>query len=140
MPAPQVSISNKPIIDFQDKVGSATISASATGTKLTFDNSQTFFVTRTGARPFLAQVANAVSSGGEDKITFHVYVNGNRIAKVPFDNFQQALGETYRSDGRLASPLELPQGALIEVLADNSDGSTSYSAFARLRVEYEDLN
>lgn len=135
-----VFLRDRQVIDAQDKVASVGVSANTTGTKLVFDDGATFFVTRTGARPFLAQIANAVDPGGESAIRFHVKVNGTRIAKVPFDSFTQSVGETYKSDGRLAYALELPQGALIEIEADNSSTDTAYTAYARLRVEYESLN
>lgn len=135
----EVIINQKPSIDFQDKVASGTINASATGTKLTFEDGNTYFVIRNGARARLVQVANSVQSGAEEQITFHILINGSRISKQPFDKFSQALGETYRSDGRLGVPIDLPQGALVEISCDNADSANNWLAYARLRIEYEDL-
>lgn len=135
-----VFLRDRQVVDFQDKVGSVSVPANSTGTNLTFDDGAAFFTTRTGLKPFLTNVSNDVDPGGENKIRFHLKVNGTRINKVPFDSFVQSLGETYKSDARLPYPIELPQGALIEIEAENSDGSTAYNAYSRLRVEYESLN
>lgn len=130
----------KPVVDYQEFVFSDSVLASAAIQALTDQaTSLKYGYLRTGRRARLAGVANAVSSGGDNFVTFHLYVNGNPIAQVPFNSFSLALGETYKGDNRQALVVDLPQGALIEVRCDNSDLANAYTATARLRVEYEDL-
>lgn len=126
-------------IDFDDKTAQVNLGATSTDTPLVFDDSGiAYFFTRTGRRGRLTFVGNAVDTGGETKVTFHIKINGTRL-QPPYNSFQQALGVTYDGWSSLSVPLDLPQGAMIEVTADNSD-STTYNAFVRLRVEYESLN
>lgn len=126
-------------IDRDDKVASASIAASTT-TKLTFSDGTTNFRTRTGRKGRLTFVGNDVDAGGETYLTFSILVNGARISDPLLSSFQQAIGETFDPSSSLSVPLELPQNALIEVSVTNSNGSTAYNAFIRLRVEYEPLN
>lgn len=136
----EVFVNQKKVVDFDDVIASALISANTTGTKLTFSkNNAAFLVTRTGRRARLVHVGNAVDAGGETSLTFHVHVNGSRVSVPPYDSFQQAMGLTYDGYSRIAVPIELPQGALIEVVVDNSAAGTDYNAFARVRIEYEDF-
>lgn len=140
--ATEVFVYPKPVVDSDDMVGSALIVKGTTGTKLTFlQSGQTFFRTRTGRKARLVFLGNAVDAGGESVITFHVKVN-NVLLPPPYESFQQAMGTTYDAETRLAVPVELPQNALVEVLCDNStdpSSGTDYNAYARVRVEYEDL-
>lgn len=136
--AQEVFLYQKPVIDTDDKVCSVNVGAAATGTPLAFSDGQTSFRTRVGKRARLASVANSVDPGAENLITFHILVNG-AYALPPYDTFTQSMGETYRGDSRIAVPVELPQGALIQIVADNADAATAWNAYARIRVEYEDL-
>lgn len=137
--AQEVYVYPKQVVDFDDVLATANILASTTGTKLTFNkNNQTFIRTRTGRRCRFVFVGNNVDPGGESSITFHIYINGTLLSP-PYDSFQQALGLTYDPQSRNITPIDLPQNALVEIVADNSSG-TAYNAFARLRIEYEDLN
>lgn len=139
----EVNIRTKPVTDADDMVFFKNILASASGTKLLLDSTDansTFFRTRTGRKARLAFVGNAVGSGGDPYVTFHILVNGNRINKKPYDSFNQALGETFNGWANISAPVNLPENALVEVTADNSDSGNAYDAFCRVRVEYEDLN
>ncbi len=137
--AQEVYISQRQAIDFDDKVCSASVAASATLTALTFqDTGLTYFRTRTGRRGYLTFVGNSVAAGGDASITFHLYVNGNPIHQPPFNSFQQALGETYNGWSANAVRFQLPENAMIEIRCDNSDSATAYLSYARLRVEYEE--
>ena len=136
-----VFIRQKQTVDFDDKVASISVAASAQLTPLAFiDTGLTYFRTRTGRRAFLAWIGNDVDAGGQAYITFHIYVNGNPIQKTPFNSFTQSIGETYNGHDQMAIKVPLPENALIEIRADNSDPVNAYGAYARLRVEYEDLN
>lgn len=134
----EVIVHQKPVLDADDKVGSATIPKTGASTALTFDNNLDYFYTRTGSRGRLVAVGNDVDAGGTSHITFHIHVNGSRIAKIPFDNFTQALGAVYDTNSGRIPPIDLPQGAHIQVVCENNDTTTDYGAYIRLRVEYED--
>lgn len=136
--AQEVYVYPNRVVDSDDKTATVNAVASTNGQKLVFDSDgQTFFRTRTGRRARLAFVGNAVDSGGETYITFHIYSNGN-LLRAPYNSFQQALGETFKGSERLQVPIELPQNAMIEITVDNTD-TNAYHAFARLRVEYEEF-
>lgn len=136
----EVFINQKKVVDVDDVTATASILANTTATKLTFSkNNAAFLVTRVGRRGRLVHVGNAVDAGGEAVLTFHILVNGTRIGFQPYDSFQQAMGLTYDGQNRIAVPIDLPQGAYIEIAVDNSSLTTAYSAYARLRIEYEDF-
>lgn len=127
-------------IDWDDKTAQVLAGTSSTNTPLVFDDTGLdHFFTRTGRRGRLTFVGNSVDAGGEDNVSFHILVNGTRMPR-PYNEFQQALGLTYDGWSTLSVPLELPQGACIQVTVDNDDATTAYNAFIRLRVEYEPLN
>ncbi len=137
--ATEVFIHQKKVLDSDDKRASALIPKGTTGTKLVFDDGTTFLRTRNGYKARLAFVGNAVDAGGESFVVFTILINGNPVKE--FRKFQQALGETFDPQSRMAVPTDLPQMGLVEVIADNtSDASTGtdYNAFIRLRVEYEE--
>lgn len=137
----EVFIRQKAVVDSDDKVFTGSATANTNGTKLTCsDSSRTHIITRTGRKARLVFVSNDAGSGGDAYLTFHIYVNGNPIQSAPYNSFSLSVGETYNPSGRMSVPVDLPQGALIEVLVDNSDAANAYTATVRLRVEYEDFN
>lgn len=138
--AQEVYIRQKAVLDIDDVVGTVLVTANSTGTQLIWNKGGLGYIrTRTGHKARLAFVGNNVDPGGESVVTFHIYVNGNQL-QPPYDSFTQALGITYDPSGRLVAPVDLPQNAMIEVRADNTDPATDYNAFIRLRIEYEDLS
>lgn len=144
MAGQEVYISPKPPVDFDDKVFQATVVAAATLTPLVLQDGSglTFFRTRTGRRARLIFVGNAVQPGGEAAITFHIYVNGNPLMYPPYDRFKQALGETYNGWANVSVDIPLPENAMIQVMADNSDDTSpdeDWIVDARLRVVYEEF-
>jgi hypothetical protein len=132
----EVFINQNPVIDSDDKVGSASITHGAGEIPLVYEDGLDYFRTRTGRRARLVFTGNAVDAGGESVITFHVYANGVRLPP-PHASFQQALGATYDPQSRLAVPVNIPQNAYVQVKAENSHATDDFTAYVRVRLEYE---
>ena len=139
----EVYVRQRRVVDSDDLTAQVLVPKNTAGseTKLVWNRqgSPTFIRTRTGSRARLTFFGNAVDAGGESVVTFHVYVNGNRLPP-PLDSFQFALGETFDPQSRLGYPIELPQSAIVEIAAENSSSTTDYNAFGRVRIEYEDFH
>lgn len=140
MTANEVIIRQNATLNVDDKLCSVSLGSGAAETLMTFTDGRTYFYTRTGRRARLMFVGNAVDPGYELYIHFHVYINGTR-ALPPYDDFSQAIGLTYDPGARMAVPMDLPQGALIQVKADAPGAvfTSNGGAYARLRIEYEDF-
>lgn len=140
MPGQEVWVSQKRAIDFDDLTAQKTSLANSDGeTALTWPSGLDYMRTRTGRRGFLTFVGNSTDAGGANYITFHVKINGNRIAVPPLDSFTQAMGETYNGWAQWIHKIEIPAGAHVQVTAENSDAGNSYGVYARLRFEYEEF-
>lgn len=136
----EVIVHQKPVVDRDDRIGTVNVAASGVATPVVWgDTGLNYFRTRTGRRARLTFLGNAVDPGGESFITFHVLVNGAKLLP-PYDSFTQALGETFNGWASLSLPVELPQNAMVQVIADNSDSANAYNVYNRVRIEYEDLN
>lgn len=90
---------------------------------------------KNGKNAFLRGVRNSVSGGGEPYIYFSVLINGNPLEN--FDRIQNMVAAPEDQQGNLLRRKQLPQGAIISVVADNSDPSNTYSATAKLEIGYE---
>ncbi len=140
MPGQEVWISQKRAVDADDLTCTLSALANSDGDKaLNFPSGNDHFRTRTGRRAFLTFVGNAVDAGGATQITFHLKVNGNRIARQPLDSFSQAMGETYNGWAQWIVRISLPENAMVQLSAENADTGNTYGVYGRIRVEYEDF-
>lgn len=92
---------------------------------------------KNGCRAFLLAVRNSVSAGGEDFILFSVRINGQPLED--FDRFKNQIAAPEAQNGQLVIRRELPQGALLDFIAVNTDAATDYSATVKLEIGYEAL-
>lgn len=104
-----------------------------------------------GRKARLVQVANAVDPGGEPFFIFRVKVNGNPVNHPVLSKFGNnsfgAVGTTYDPSQRMTIPLRIPEGCLLELTAeltvssvDGSDPTADYTAYGRVKVEYENYD
>lgn len=125
----RAAIDGQPVIDDEDKYDSISVAASATATTI-LD-----FRTRHGAKGYIVAIRNAVGAGGATQITNRVMVNGTRLRN--YEGFQHQKGEPGKSDF-LPSPIELPQSARVQFVADNADAGAAYVVDAQIVVYYVD--
>lgn len=128
----EVFVDQRPVRDAYDNIGTALVTAGAGFTNLLA------FRTRCGFRPRLTLVGAGVDPGGESVVTFRVLVNSAPVAHPLYASFGGVTpGVTYDPGARVIYPVDLPQGAYVQVQASIT-GATDYTCYARVRVEYVD--
>lgn len=141
----EVFVRQKRVVDSDDVLAQyvtagapASVPAAST-VKLTFNKTNsTNFVLRGGVKARCVFIGNDVDSGGSPYLTFQLLVNGNMFP-APYNSFTQAVGTTYTPGNSFTIPFDLPQNALIECVVINSNVTTAYGAFLRMRIEYEEI-
>lgn len=91
---------------------------------------------RLRARCYIVSVNNAVSAGGSDNIHFQLRVNG--VAVAGYEDFQLQVGLTH-DPTPLVDDINIPQNALVQLVAWNVSATTQYTATGRVQIEYENL-
>ena len=92
---------------------------------------------KNGKRPFLLAFRNSISAGGETYCAFSLLLNG-----VPLEDFDRVFNQVAAPEdqqGNMLRRRELPQGATLSVVVDNSDAANTYVATAKVEVAYESL-
>lgn len=92
--------------------------------------------TRCGFKSVITGFANAVSAGGENVIEFILRVNG--VRQYPYNSNTNQISDPALIE-RLPKPIPFEQGALVEVWARITSGSTAYDATSRVLIEYQDF-
>lgn len=93
---------------------------------------------KTGVRAFLVKLGNAVSAGAEAYISWSLLVNGAAV-DARYINFANMITDPADPESQLPFEIELPQGALVELYAANSDAANDYGVTGQLQVYYTDL-
>jgi len=91
---------------------------------------------RIDAKPFLKSLGNAVQPGGESVISFFIRVNGAKL--YPYDGSNNTWGDP-QNPSELPARIQLPRGALFEIMATSTDAANSWRATGRAFIEYEDF-
>lgn len=91
---------------------------------------------KSGAAAKLVKVGNAVGAGGENYLTFTLYING--IPCPDYQNFNNMITDPANPEAQLSSEIPLQQAVTIELKVVNSDAGNDYSATGCLVVYYED--
>lgn len=89
-----------------------------------------------GCKAFLRALGNAVQPGGETYLTFQIRVNG--AALYPYDGSNNQWGDPALLQD-IPQRVDLGQGALLEVVLFNSHATDTFSATARVWVDYENF-
>lgn len=126
---PRVIIDSEPVVDKDEFYGSVQCPAAGA---VVVGSVRTY----TGKRAAIVSYNNAVSSGGETSIKFYLRVN--QVGVHPFNGTQVQWG-TPENPTPLEIPVDVPQGALVDVYAVNSDGSNAYDVTARVIIHYKDI-
>jgi hypothetical protein len=93
---------------------------------------------KTGVRAYLVKIGNAVSAGAEDYITWTLKVNGEAL-DARYVDFSNMITDPSNPEAQLPFEYELPQGALVELYAANSDAANDYGVTGQVQIYYTDL-
>lgn len=117
----------KGVVVDRDVFAKINVAASANGTEIVNFRARTGFKTK-------IYIGNDVDAGGDAYVTLHLEVNRSRV--YPWDAFTIAAGVTY-DERTLSGPIEVPQGAEVRIIADNSDSANGYNVTCRVKVVIE---
>jgi hypothetical protein len=127
----EVGIRGARILDFDDRMATVEVPASTTEAAPKVILS---FVTKTGGRPVLQSLNTAVEAAGQADIKLRFRVNG--AGRHPFADWTDQQRGAPENPVAVPGTVELPQGALVEVVAKNDSSTTAYDATARVIVYY----
>jgi hypothetical protein len=123
---------NKPVIDDDGDYQNASIPKSGVDTVVASKR------LKTGVRAYLVKIGNAVSAGAETYIKWNLRVNGAPLDQR-FADFMNMITDPANPEAQLAKEYEVPQGALVELYAVNSDTTADYSVTGSIQIYYTDL-
>lgn len=87
-----------------------------------------------GVKAFIRALGNAVQAGGESSLTFRLKFNGQRV--YPYDGSLNQWGDPSQLQN-LPARIPVAQGTIVSVECDNSDAANTWTATARVWLEYE---
>lgn len=132
----RTEIATKPVIDFEDQYVTATVPLnSGNGTTVATFKLISFRL-KMGCAAFIRALGNAAAAAGQGALKFRLKVNGSPI--FPYDGSLNQWGDPALLQD-LPRRIPVPQGALIEVEVDNSDGANAFAGTARVFVDYENF-
>jgi hypothetical protein len=126
-----VWIETTPTLDVDDSYVTKSCPANARTILCDFD-------TRYGVKGILTKVANYVEAAGAAACYFSLLVNGIPVAPR-YDRFQNMVSRPDDTEAELPIHEEIQQGARLQLIVDNTDPSTAFSATGYMRVKYHDL-
>lgn len=128
----EVTLEKRPVRDEFDLIGDSNVAADgAWDTLISVE-------VRTGFTPRLTLVGVNVDPGGEGYVQFRLMSNKNPIPHRLYSAFTSAPGVVYDPGQRLITPVQLSEGALLELEARLVGASVAYNVYGRLRIEYVD--
>lgn len=121
---------NKPVVDddgdYQNMDAAATADTVIASVRL-----------KNGLRAFLVKIGNAISVPGTDPIAWTLKVNGGSLDNR-FNGFTNMITDPANPESQLAKEYEIPQGALVELIANNPNAD-AVSVTGSLQFYYTDL-
>lgn len=130
----EVSIDPRPLRDVFESTGQASVTNDGVFVRLLA------MTVRTGMRPRLTLLGANVDPGAEAYCSFRVLVNGSPLTDRLYGLFTSAPAVVYDPGARVIVPIELAQGAFVEVQGAIAAGAgAAKNMYVRLRIEYVDI-
>lgn len=139
MNAPRSRPDSKQIVEVDDTYPAQATIPAATNSYTPGEASVCKIQCPASLRPILKKIGNVINDAtGGPYITWELRVNGSAWPRL--ESMANEMSDPARGDEFMPYETELPTGAIVELVAKNSDTASTHVVVGRLIIWYEDRN